>query len=645
MSGASKKLMGTTAAAGGQIDISDYFSTYLYTGNGSTQTITNGIDLAGEGGLVWAKARNQPYGNRLHDTERGATSGLVSNGSGAEFTDADSITSFNADGFSLGADAGTNGYNSSGDTFASWTFRKAPRFFDVVEFTTPSSSNTDYRINHSLGSTVGTIIVKTLDVDDDWYVYHRGTSSPNSTVMRLNLTFAEWSVAAWGSGPTSTDFGISTVLFGTNRRHVAYLFAHDPLGPSGDGSDGLIACGSYTGNGSTNGPEIDLGWEPQWVMIKAASTTGGWSMWDSMRGVVTGGNDQRLYANQSTAEVTTSGDDIYFTPTGFGLGVSFPYVNGSGQTYIYIAIRRGPMRAPTSGTEVFKTNLYTEIVSSGYNLETNFVTDLVIQARRNQNTGNYFTPRMTKAYMSAFNTATEAANDLFWDRNDGVGINAFFNNNSGVTDVVQMFRRAPGFFDVATYFGTGSTKTVPHNLTAAPELIFVKSRTDTGQWKIYAEPLGATKHLKLQSDDGEATSSAEWNNTAPTDSVFTLGSNPDVNSSGQSYIAYLFSTLGGISKVGSYTGNGSSQTIDCGFTAGARFVLIKRTDNTGDWYVWDTARGIVAANDPHLSLNTALAEVTTDDSIDPDSSGFIVNQVAATNINVSSASYIFYAVS
>jgi hypothetical protein len=97
--------------------------------------------------------------------------------------------------------------------------------------------------------------------------------------------------------------------------------------------------------------------------------------------------------------------------------------------------------------------------------------------------------------------------------------------------------------------------------------------------------------------------------------------------------------------VGSYTGNGSTQTIDCGFSSGARFVLIKRTDSSGDWYIWDTERGIVAANDPHLALNrTDIAEVTTDDSIDPVSSGFAVNQVSATNINVSSASYIFYAI-
>jgi len=117
-----------------------------------------------------------------------------------------------------------------------------------------------------------------------------------------------------------------------------------------------------------------------------------------------------------------------------------------------------------------------------------------------------------------------------------------------------------------------------------------------------------------------------------------------MNGSGKTYIAYLFATLAGNSKVGSYTGNGSSQTINCGFSAGARFILIKRTNAAGDWYVWDSVRGIVAGNDPHLSLNTTAAQVTNDDSIDPANAGFIVNQVSATNINVSSATYVFYAI-
>jgi hypothetical protein len=131
---------------------------------------------------------------------------------------------------------------------------------------------------------------------------------------------------------------------------------------------------------------------------------------------------------------------------------------------------------------------------------------------------------------------------------------------------------------------------------------------------------------------------------SPTNTTYQVGDAYYVNSTGNFYISYLFATLAGVSKVGNYTGNGSSQNIACGFSAGARFVLIKRTDSTGDWYMWDTERGIVTGNDPHLSLNTTSAEVTTDDSIDPQSAGFTVNQVAATNINVSSATYIFLAI-
>ena len=108
---------------------------------------------------------------------------------------------------------------------------------------------------------------------------------------------------------------------------------------------------------------------------------------------------------------------------------------------------------------------------------------------------------------------------------------------------------------------------------------------------------------------------------------------------------YLFATKPGISKVGSYTGNGTSQTINAGLSASAKFILIKRTDSTGDWYVWDSTRGIAAGNDPHLSLNTTAAEVTTDDSIDTNAAGFVVNQDAATNINVNAATYIYLALS
>ena len=116
------------------------------------------------------------------------------------------------------------------------------------------------------------------------------------------------------------------------------------------------------------------------------------------------------------------------------------------------------------------------------------------------------------------------------------------------------------------------------------------------------------------------------------------------NDSGINYVSYLFASLPGVSKVGSYTGTGADLNVDCGFTAGARFVLIKRTDSTGDWYVWDTARGIISGNDPYLLLNSSAAEVTNTDYIDPLASGFQITSTAPAAINASGGSFIFLAV-
>jgi hypothetical protein len=273
---------------------------------------------------------------------------------------------------------------------------------------------------------------------------------------------------------------------------------------------------------------------------------------------------------------------------------------------------------------------------------TGFPVDLHIGATQaGTSTNHRFRDRLrggAKELVSSSTAAETTVTDLLFDGNEGLR----FSFGSG--QVNHFFRRAPEFFDVVAYTGTGvAGRTVPHNLGVAPEMMWVKNRGGES-FVVYHSSVGNTKYSFLAFDFEPILSSAYWNNTTPTETSFTLGTIDRVNANAATYIAYLFASKAGVSKVGSYTGNGSSQTINCGFTTGARFILIKRTDSTGDWYVWDTARGIVAANDPHLSLNTTAAEVTTDDSVDPDSSGFIVNQVAATNINVSAASYIFYAV-
>jgi hypothetical protein len=661
MSGISKKLMSAAGAGGGFTAIEDVFSTYLYTGNGSTQTITNGIDLDGEGGLVWIKRRNGAYSHVLYDTDRGVNLSLSSNTTSGNVNQApDGVSAFEATGFSLNGNSHLD--NNTTGTFASWTFRKAPRFFDVVTYT--GTGVNGRTVSHNLGVAPGMIVVKQTSGTEPWMVYHRSLGS----LARLNLNNTNQAVTGndepwYGVDPTSTEFTVAyNSANASGGTYVAYLYAHDPLGPSGDGSDGLIACGSYTGTDGDH--DIDLGWEPQWIMFKRTNEAAGWLMLDTMRGIATGGNQAGLKADESSAENTVTNYGVAVNPTGFSLSGSSAFTNDLNDDYIYIAIRRGPMRAPESGTEVFAPVKRLEVSTDIMPTNTGFATDLVIHKPRITGSAPWFLASRLQGddiALSSNSTAAEASyaaiiGDGFWkfDSNDGayIGSGGYYNNSGNTSpNVSYSFLRAPSFFDVVAYTGNGTAgRTVPHNLGVAPEMMIVKNRSGSSSWIVYHFGLNNSVvpeqyYLPLESTSPESQLIL-FNNTAPTSTDFTVHSSTSVNGSGSNYVAYLFSTLAGISKVGFYTGNGSSQTINCGFTTGARFVLIRRYNSFGgDWYVWDTAQGIVTGDDPNLSLNTTAAVEPSNDSVDPDSSGFIVNQVAATNINVSSASYIFMAIS
>jgi hypothetical protein len=261
-------------------------------------------------------------------------------------------------------------------------------------------------------------------------------------------------------------------------------------------------------------------------------------------------------------------------------------------------------------------------------------------------TGTGYLVTSTTAAEVAAGTTILQANP--WYVMDGVkvGTTSTITNASSNTFINYLFKRAPGFFDVVAYTIAGVTQdnAEPHNLGVSPELIIIKDRNKVENWWVGSvQHLGVSRWLNLNTTNaaGSGGGTPIFFSSATTFGIANSGLGM---TSFNSAIAYLFASLPGISKVGSYTGNGSSQTINCAFTTGARFILIKRTDNTGDWYVWDTARGIVTGNDPHLSLNTTAAEVTTNDTIDPDSTGFVVNQVAATNVNVNAATYLYLAI-
>jgi hypothetical protein len=176
-----------------------------------------------------------------------------------------SLTSFNTNGFSLGADIISGAVNANGFTYASWTFRKQPNFFDIVTYTGTGSAHT---IAHNLGSTPGCIIVKRTDTTGNWQVYHNGLTSA-AYAVQLNSSAAQASdTTIWNStAPTSTVFsvGTNTTVNASGGTYVAYLFASNAGGFGSAGTDNVIACGSVTQNGSGNA-SVNLGWEPQWFM-------------------------------------------------------------------------------------------------------------------------------------------------------------------------------------------------------------------------------------------------------------------------------------------------------------------------------------------------------------------------------------------
>jgi hypothetical protein len=632
MSKLAKALTAAAGNAGDSLYVEDVFSTYLYEGTGATQTITNGIDLDGEGGMTWIKCRNTAFNNVIFDTERGAPNALLTNTTDQNISFyTDSLTSFNSDGFTLGADTTSLLVNNgSNRDYCSWTFRKAKKFFDVVTYT--GNSTAGRTVSHNLGSTPAVIIVKktSSSSSSNWYVYHSSLGS--SAHILLNTTAAaDAASSGWNNtNPTSTEFtlGNNANVNASGESFVAYLFASDAGGFGDD--ENIIKCGSYTGDGGAGTTEVNLGFEPQWILVKATSAADSWFIIDNMRGWATESNtsnDAVLLPNTSGAESTGGYLDI--TATGFKTTL-FSNVNVSGRTYAYVAIRR-PMKTPESGTEVFAVDTGTGTGSLPQYIS-NFPVDMAIITSIDAVESNYNTARLTgAAYLATESTAAISATNA----NFSLDFNNGWFEAGGTNRVSWMFKRATGFFDVVATTGASGVLTLNHNLGVPPEFLISKRRNGTSHW--YADQV--VNYLRLNTDGGNLGTPVFNNFTAT-----TFNADAGTFSSGETYITYLFATLAGVSKVGSYTGTGSNVDVDCGFSAGARFILIKRSDSTGDWYVYDSERGIVAGNDPYLLLNTTAAEVTNTDYIDPLSSGFTVTSTAPAGLNASGGTYIFLAI-
>ena len=333
----------------------DYFNTVTFSGNGSAASVT-GVGFQPD--FIWAKNRTNAYNHELWDAIRGVNSDLASNNTSAEITDTNRLVSFDSDGFSYGTSSNlyVNGTNSvawnwkangsgSSNTDGSVTATVSANTtagFSIVGFTAPSGTG-NFSAGHGLGVTPAMVIVKTRDSSSaPWYTWQNTFSNLTDDYMRLNATSAKQTqTSGWGAGMTSSVIGLkagSTTV--ATENHIAYCFAE---------VEGYSAFGSYTGNGSTDGPIVYTGFRPAWILVKVATgqtNATSWNVFDTTRNTF---NVIPTYLFLDSAGVESDSASTYFNTdilsNGFKIRAGNTYgINQSGATYIYMAFAENPFK-------------------------------------------------------------------------------------------------------------------------------------------------------------------------------------------------------------------------------------------------------------------------------------------------------------
>ena len=582
----------------------------------------------------------------------------------AESNNTSTVSSFDSDGFSLN---GGLAVNENGQDYVAWCWKanggttssntdgsvtstvqaNTKAGFSIITWAGTGGVNT---VGHGLNSAPELILIKGLSSAGDWQVYSSPTGNGNK--LALNTSAAQSSTTRWDStSPTSSVFTLNDSGLGTNL--VAYAF---------QSVAGYSSIGSFVGNGSTNGPIVNTGFEPAFVMTKRSSTTGGWVIWDNKRST-TNPRLKYLQANVNNAEGTLTGG-IDFLSNGFQLKDTDPELNGNGDTLIYIAFAADASAAPaladSFGISGYVGNASTKIVNNS-----GFSPSLVWQKNRSaansqnwndavRGPGNFIFSNNTDA-QSALNTFDSFNSNGFTVSGTDQYINGINNayvawqwkansvptvNTDGTIQSIVSANQAAGF-SIVQYTGTGSAgPSIGHGLSSAPTFIIAKTLDTVAKWRVFQSSLGGTKYLNFSDTDAAGTSSNIWNDFTPTATVFQVGSDLSPSSS---VIAYCFNDVAGFSKFGTYTGNGSTTgpVVTTGFKPD--FVMYKATAQTGNWGILDSVRGETNPIDEWLGANGTFEEsfesTRQADFLD---TGF---QPKGTNtdINTNGENYIYFA--
>lgn len=634
---------------------SNHFNTVLYTGNSSTQAVTG---LGFEPDLVWIKSRSV-NSHQLTDSVRGVTKNLFTNVTNAEATETNTLQSFDVNGFTVGNEARIN---YLGDNVVAWNFKAGGAAvantdgtinsqvsvnntlgFSIVGWTTTAAGS--WNVGHGLDTAPEMIISKMTSFSNSWEVYHKDVGT--GKYLLLSTTAAAGTDSGAFSSVTDTTWTSHTT--NTTGNYIAYCFTSKP---------GFSKVGSYTGNGSASGPIVQTGFEPAFIMLKPTSVADNWMIYDNKRG-----DNKVLFPNLSNAESTYDGR-LSFLANGFQITTTNSGWNGSGQTYIYLAIAADGSTATPSLANSFATEIYTGNRNSR-SISTGFAPDFVWIKNRPQGDPHMLFDSVRGATKFLFSNATDSegtsATSLTSFNSDGFSLGAYdgrtndlvnyvswnwkaggtpsINTDGTITSVVSA-NQAAGFSIVKFTAPSSGVWTYGHQLNVAPELIIIKNLTQSGQdWQVFLPAiLGNNKKLILNATSSEATTGV-LNNTNPTNTVITQTG----YGVGTDNIAYCFHSVPGYSKVGTYTGNGNATgpTITTGFEPS--FVMIKSTSITGAWMILDNKRSPSNPRQLLLQPQSGAVEQNVGNAINFNSNDFQLTDTNSSR-NQNGATYIYLAI-
>ena len=622
MDTATQRLMSGAAGAGGEgLYIDEIYNTTTYHGNSTNRTITTGLDISGEGGLIITAKRSTSGDSVATSSETASTMLIRPNGNNHEENFNTSYTAFTNTGYTLGT---SSDVNQDGVDYISYSFRTAEGFFDTVRYTGNGVNNR--AINHSLNAEVGMMWIKQVNTAKNWFVYHKNTTNSNSHTYYTKLNSsapASNSGRSFGnSAPTTTQFFVdnSSDLNESGGTYECYLFANNEEAFGKDGDASVMKTGAYMGNYGGSEMQFDLGWTPQLVMIKNTSDHEEWVVANDQSGVA----PERSYWmrwNSGGSEQTDTGSSgrVWFYNKGFIIpSTGNTLTNKNGDRYIYIAIRKidgivgkeieqadqaFEMSYGSNGTG-WPDTPYFETKNSN-NSNYGFKVDTAwVKKRANGNADWQVNTRGIHAmgFGSGFNSNNGTGQNTThsFDFMNGWNHNSSMNSNF----ISYMWKNHKGH-ESLLYKGTGSQQNVIHHLGQAPEWIIIKSLGNGREWITYHAPgFGTSQWMKI--DNGTTTnySNVMFGSGEPLQADhFVVNTDQDTNQSGYIYHAELFASVPGISKVGTYTGTGGSHQLDLGFQP--RFMITKGKASDKNWCVQDTLNGWTStqSNNRVLSMN------------------------------------------